>query len=105
MVTHQWTFLVNIGYIHTFLILPNSSLIRMNLWREPIVLRKVSMAFSFYLKNDNLSAEHCFVYSRYRGNRYFSDVIKAPPTGKEWMCIFNNPVCSFCLDQSKNPPT
>ncbi len=26
LVTHQWTFLVNIGYIvHTFLILPNSS--------------------------------------------------------------------------------
>ncbi len=25
LVTHQWTFLVNIGYIHTFLILTNSS--------------------------------------------------------------------------------
>ncbi len=25
LVTHQWTFLINIGYIHTFLILTNSS--------------------------------------------------------------------------------
>ncbi len=26
LVTHQWTFLINIGYIfHTFLIIPNSS--------------------------------------------------------------------------------
>ncbi len=25
LVTHQWTFLVNLGYIHTFLILTNSS--------------------------------------------------------------------------------
>ncbi len=23
--THQWTFLINMGYIHTFLILSNSS--------------------------------------------------------------------------------
>ncbi len=28
-----------------------------------------------------------FVYSRYRGNCYISDVPKAPPTGRELMCI------------------
>ncbi len=38
---------------------------------------------------------------RYRGNHYISE---APPTGREWMCIFNNPVCSFCSDQCEIHP-
>ncbi len=58
-----------------------------SLWREPIVFRKVSMAFSFYPIKYNVWAERCFVYSRYRGNCYISEVPKAPPTGREWMCI------------------
>ncbi len=33
------------------------------------------------------STVYLFFYSRYRGNRYISDVPKAPPTGWEWMCI------------------
>ncbi len=55
----------------------------MNLWREPIVFRKVWMAFSFYPIKYHLWAECCFVYSRYRGNRYISDIPKAPPTENE----------------------
>ncbi len=59
----------------------------MNFWREPIVFRKVWMAYPFYLLKYHLWAELCFVYSRYQGNLYISDVPKAPPTGREWMCI------------------
>ncbi len=60
----------------------------MNLWRGLIVFRKVSMAFSLYLIKYHLWAELCFVYSRYRGNRYISDIPKAPPAGREWICIW-----------------
>ncbi len=55
----------------------------MNLWREPIVFRKVLMAFPFYLIKYNVWAEHCFVYSRYRGTSIFLMFWKAPPTGRE----------------------
>ncbi len=76
----------------------------MNLWREPIDFRKVSMAFSFYLIKYHLWPERCFVYSRYRENCYISDISKAPPTGREWMCIFNNAV--FVQTNAKiHPPT
>ncbi len=32
----------------------------------------------------------CFVYCRYRGN-YISAILKAPPAGRQWICIFNKP--------------
>ncbi len=115
LATHQWIFWIWIysQYRLYFFTLFSFSLIQvfiwMNLWREPIVFRKVTMAFSFYLIKYNLWAERCFVYKRclhVTGETcYISDVPKVPPTGREWMCIFNNPVCSFGSDQCENPPT
>ncbi len=73
-----------------------------DLWREQIVFRKCSMAFPFYLIKYHLwGSAALFVYSRFRGNWYISDVPKAPPTGREWMCIFNNPVCSAKIHPHK----
>ncbi len=78
--------------------------IRMNLWREPIVFRKVWTAFSFYLIKYHLWAERCFVYSRYQGNLYISDVPKSPPTGREWMCISIIPSAVFVYTNVKIHP-
>ncbi len=39
-----------------------------------------------------------FVYNHYWGNHCVSAVPKVPPTGRERICIFNEPICCFCSD-------
>ncbi len=50
----------------------------------------------------NFWMQHCFVYSRYWRNRYNYFLLQVPPSGREWMCIFNKPICYFCSDQCEN---
>ncbi len=38
----------------------------------------------------------CFVYSRYRGNRFIA-ALKATPRGREWICISKKHI--LCLDR------
>ncbi len=50
---------------------------------------------------------HCFMHCghiHYWGNCYISAVLKVPPSGRELICIFNQPVCCFCSDQCENQP-
>ncbi len=59
-------------------------------------LENVQCHFHFILHiicliKQRLCAQRCFVYSRYQGNLYFSR-FKAPPAGREWICIFNKSV-------------
>ncbi len=69
-----------------------------------IKLRKATISLS---KHEHCMFQsqlmRCFVYCLYRGN-YISAIPKAPPAGREWIYIFNRPVCYFGSDQKENRP-
>ncbi len=67
--THQWTYLVNIGYIiNTFLILTNSSFYMNESLKGTNCIQKSFDGISILPDKVYLWAELCFVYSRYQGN-------------------------------------
>ncbi len=81
------TLLVNIGYIFShFLILADSSFYMNEPLKGTDCLQKSFDGIFIWLDKVSFMSQHSFVYSRYRGNSYISDVPKAPPTDRERFC-------------------
>ncbi len=77
----------------------------MYLWREPTVLRNVSLAFSFNLAY-KMPDKAAFIspvllclqpLPGERTSFILAAALKAPPRGREWICISKKPI--LCLDR------